>query len=96
MKKSHWRKVVNPIGSVLKSIADSSGGFNLKRCTGSSVFYCGGLHAELFPADGCGTMALTGLLVLELSLYAGCFCCGIVTAASLTIVQVTLIRKTAN
>lgn len=35
-----------------------------------------------------GTMALTGLLVLELSLYCGCFCCGIVTAASITIVQV--------
>ncbi|TNM93764.1 hypothetical protein fugu_001940 [Takifugu bimaculatus] len=32
-------------------------------------------------------MALTALLVLELSLYAGCFCCGIVTAASITILQ---------
>ncbi|XP_035531624.1 transmembrane protein 179B [Morone saxatilis] len=32
-------------------------------------------------------MALTGLLLLELALYASCFVCGIVTAASLTIVQ---------
>lgn len=32
-------------------------------------------------------MAVTGLLLLELSLYASCFVCGIVTAASLTIVQ---------
>ncbi|XP_061525098.1 transmembrane protein 179B isoform X1 [Phycodurus eques] len=32
-------------------------------------------------------MALTWLLVLELVLYASCFVCGIVTAASLTIVQ---------
>lgn len=32
-------------------------------------------------------MALTGLLLLELGLYACCFVCGIVTAASLTIVQ---------
>ncbi|CAN9509505.1 unnamed protein product [Ophioblennius macclurei] len=32
-------------------------------------------------------MALTWLLLLELSLYACCFVCGIVTAASLTIVQ---------
>lgn len=42
---------------------------------------------------GCGAMALTGLLVLELSLYAVCFCCGIVTAASITIVQVTLTHR---
>lgn len=41
-------------------------------------------------------MALTALLMLELSLYAGCFCCGIVTAASITIVQVTLNRNTAK
>ncbi|XP_049613788.1 transmembrane protein 179B isoform X2 [Syngnathus scovelli] len=32
-------------------------------------------------------MELTGLLLLELVLYASCFVCGIVTAASLTIVQ---------
>ncbi|XP_051284910.1 transmembrane protein 179B [Dicentrarchus labrax] len=32
-------------------------------------------------------MALTGLLLLELALYASCFVCGIVTAASITIVQ---------
>lgn len=32
-------------------------------------------------------MALTVLLLLELSLYASCFVCGIVTAASITIVQ---------
>ncbi|KAM9335897.1 transmembrane protein 179B [Symphorus nematophorus] len=32
-------------------------------------------------------MALTGLLLLELGLYASCFVCGIVTAASVTIVQ---------
>ncbi|XP_051918712.1 transmembrane protein 179B [Hippocampus zosterae] len=32
-------------------------------------------------------MALTGLLLLELVLYACCFVCGIVTAASLTVVQ---------
>lgn len=32
-------------------------------------------------------MALTGLLLLELGLYASCFVCGIVTAASITIVQ---------
>ncbi|XP_053198902.1 transmembrane protein 179B [Scomber japonicus] len=32
-------------------------------------------------------MALTGLLLVELGLYASCFVCGIVTAASLTIVQ---------
>uniref|UniRef100_A0A3Q3X1A9 Transmembrane protein 179B n=1 Tax=Mola mola TaxID=94237 RepID=A0A3Q3X1A9_MOLML len=33
-------------------------------------------------------MALMGLLLmLELALYAGCFCCGIVTAVSVTIVQ---------
>ncbi|XP_073331195.1 transmembrane protein 179B [Pagrus major] len=32
-------------------------------------------------------MALTGLLLLELCLYASCFVCGIVTAASVTIVQ---------
>lgn len=41
----------------------------------------------------CGAMALSVLLVLELSLYAGCFCCGIVTAASITIVQVTLTHQ---
>lgn len=33
-------------------------------------------------------MALPWLLLLELALYASCFVCGIVTAASLTIVQV--------
>lgn len=38
------------------------------------------------------TMALTGLLLLELGLYASCFVCGIVAAASITIVQVTLLR----
>ncbi|GAA6216212.1 transmembrane protein 179B [Lates calcarifer] len=32
-------------------------------------------------------MALTGLLLLELGLYASCFVCGIVAAASITIVQ---------
>lgn len=32
-------------------------------------------------------MAYTGLLLLELGLYASCFVCGIVTAASITIVQ---------
>lgn len=32
-------------------------------------------------------MALTGLLLLELALYASCFVCGIVAAASITIVQ---------
>lgn len=32
-------------------------------------------------------MALTGLLLLELGLYASCFVCGIVAAASVTIVQ---------
>ncbi|CAG04604.1 unnamed protein product [Tetraodon nigroviridis] len=32
-------------------------------------------------------MAWTGLLVLELGLYAGSFCCGIITAASVAIVQ---------
>ncbi|XP_074518110.1 transmembrane protein 179B [Halichoeres trimaculatus] len=32
-------------------------------------------------------MAFTGLLLLELGLYASCFVCGIVTAASITIVQ---------
>ncbi|XP_069573103.1 transmembrane protein 179B [Brachyistius frenatus] len=32
-------------------------------------------------------MALTGLLLLELGLYASCFVCGIVTAASITIGQ---------
>ncbi|KAM9836503.1 transmembrane protein 179B [Aulostomus maculatus] len=32
-------------------------------------------------------MALTGVLLLELGLYASCFVCGIVTAASVTIVQ---------
>ncbi|XP_020499333.2 transmembrane protein 179B [Labrus bergylta] len=32
-------------------------------------------------------MASTGLLLLELGLYASCFVCGIVTAASITIVQ---------
>ncbi|KAM7377453.1 hypothetical protein PAMA_013980 [Pampus argenteus] len=32
-------------------------------------------------------MALTGLLLLELALYASCFVCGIITAASVTIVQ---------
>ncbi|KAM9425103.1 transmembrane protein 179B [Pholidichthys leucotaenia] len=32
-------------------------------------------------------MAVLGLLVLEWALYLGCFVCGIVTAASLTIVQ---------
>ncbi|XP_028284558.1 transmembrane protein 179B [Parambassis ranga] len=32
-------------------------------------------------------MALAGLLLLELGLYASCFICGIVTAASITIVQ---------
>lgn len=32
-------------------------------------------------------MAISGVLLLELALYAGCFCCGIVTAASVTIVQ---------
>lgn len=32
-------------------------------------------------------MATTGLLLLELGLYASCFVCGIVTAASITIVQ---------
>uniref|UniRef100_H3D654 Transmembrane protein 179Ba n=1 Tax=Tetraodon nigroviridis TaxID=99883 RepID=H3D654_TETNG len=35
----------------------------------------------------CGPMAWTGLLVLELGLYAGSFCCGIITAASVAIVQ---------
>lgn len=39
-------------------------------------------------------MALMGLLVmLELALYAGCFCCGIVTAVSVTIVQVSPLRN---
>ena len=33
-------------------------------------------------------MALPWLLVLELVLYAGCFICGIIAAASLTINQV--------
>ncbi|XP_054609334.1 transmembrane protein 179B [Dunckerocampus dactyliophorus] len=32
-------------------------------------------------------MALTGLLLLELALYASCFVCGIITAVCLTIVQ---------
>ena len=38
-------------------------------------------------------MALTGLLLLELCLYASCFVCGIVTAASVTIVQVIKLRN---
>lgn len=53
--------------------------------------------ADLTPASArrqeqrCGAMAVTELLLLlELCLYAGCFCCGIVTAASIAIVQVTL------
>lgn len=53
-KKLLWRKVVNQIGS-WKNIffdADSCGGFNLKRCTGSAVFYCDGLRAGILPADG--------------------------------------------
>lgn len=33
-------------------------------------------------------MALPWLLVLELVLYAGCFICGVIAAASLTITQV--------
>ncbi|XP_070785675.1 transmembrane protein 179B [Enoplosus armatus] len=32
-------------------------------------------------------MALTGLLLVELGLYTSCFICGIITAASITIVQ---------
>lgn len=53
-KKSLWRGVANQIGSWkhIFSDADSSGGFNLKRFTGSAVFYCDGLHAGLLPADG--------------------------------------------
>lgn len=50
---------------------------------------CDRLNAGL-SADrsrGRWTMALTGLLLLELCLYASCFVCGIVTAASITIVQ---------
>ncbi|KAJ0055998.1 hypothetical protein NL108_017365, partial [Boleophthalmus pectinirostris] len=33
------------------------------------------------------TMAVTGILILELILYVSCFVCGIVTAASITITQ---------
>lgn len=39
-------------------------------------------------------MALAGLLVLEWGLYISCFICGIVTAASVTIVQVTFLSFT--
>lgn len=39
-------------------------------------------------------MALAGLLVLEWGLYISCFVCGIVTAASVTIVQVTFLSFT--
>ncbi|KAF3836949.1 hypothetical protein F7725_004413 [Dissostichus mawsoni] len=43
----------------------------------------------MFPKDRSwpGEDGVTGLLLLELALYSSCFICGIVTAASITIVQ---------
>ncbi|XP_068569903.1 uncharacterized protein [Cebidichthys violaceus] len=52
--------------------------------------YRGCLYAGLYPDRNVTrrTMALSGLLLLELGLYASGFFCGIVTAASIIIVQV--------
>lgn len=60
-----------------------------------TVFHCGCLNAGIFPDRNLTrwTMALPWLLLLELALYISCFVCGIVTAAAITIVQVTSPRN---
>lgn len=70
----------------------------MKELTGSCLpFYCY-LHGSSFLCrrrlSCCWMMALAGLLVLEWGLYISCFICGIVTAASVTIVQVTFLSFT--
>lgn len=70
----------------------------MKELTGSCLpFYCY-LHGSSFLCrrglSCCWMMALAGLLVLEWGLYISCFVCGIVTAASVTIVQVTFLSFT--
>lgn len=70
----------------------------MKELTGSCLpFYCY-LHGSSFLCrrglSCCWMMALAGLLLLEWGLYISCFVCGIVTAASVTIVQVTFLSFT--
>lgn len=62
-----------------------------KLCVFLWLPLCWSLPRQLEPDRW--TMALTVLLLVELGLYASCFVCGIVTAASITIVQVTLLSK---
>lgn len=59
----------------------------------NEVFGC------LTPHSDCESMFMMGLpwlLVLELVLYAGCFICGVIAAAWMTLTQVTLINHLHN
>lgn len=74
-------------------LCNFTSGFILKKLPGHVAPISTGATLTLVCPQrevGRWMMALTGLLLLELGLYASCFVCGIVTAASVTIVQVTI------